>query len=157
MANSVPRMTPEESQAWLGLIGVAQLLPHVLDVQLQRDAAMTHFEFTVLAALYSAPGAELRSSELARATAATLPRLSHVCTRMEARGLLERSPSEADRRATDIRLTSLGRREFIRAIPAHIDLVRGLVIDQLTPAQIEALGEITDVIGKRLGNHRGKA
>ena len=148
-------MDERESRAWLGLIGVAQLLPHVLDAQLQREADITHFEFTVLSALYSAPEATLRMSDLARSTAATLPRLSHVCTRMEKRGLIERVPCEQDRRATNARLRSAGRRTFILALPGHLELVRRLVVDALTPEQLDALGDITEVIAGKLGDERG--
>ncbi|KAM9866600.1 hypothetical protein ACIFOC_00806 [Leucobacter aridicollis] len=154
MTDFAPRMDARESRAWLGLIGVAQLLPHLLDAQLERDSRMTHFEFTVLSALYVEPTSVLRMSELAQTTAATLPRLSHVCTRMEKRDLIERIPSETDRRATNVRLTPAGRREFIRAIPAHIELVRSLVIDALTPEQLDSLGEIAEIIGGRLAEHR---
>lgn len=147
-------MTAQESSAWLGLVTVSQLLPNVLDAQLLRDSQMTHFEFTVLSSLYVAPESTLQMSHLARETAATLPRLSHVCTRMEKRDLIERVPSETDRRATNVRLTPAGRREFIRAIPAHIELVRSLVIDALTPEQLDSLGEIAEIIGGRLAEHR---
>lgn len=155
MMHSAPRMNPLESRAWLGLVGVSQVLPHVLDAQLLRDSRLTHFEFTVLSALYTAPDATLRMSQLADRTAATLPRLSHVCTRMESRELVERLQCAQDRRATDVRLTALGRRLFIRAIPRHIELVRQLVIDSLTPEQLEALADITEAIGARLEAHRG--
>lgn len=143
-------MNPQESRAWLGLVSVSQLLPHVLDSQLLRDSELTHFEFTVLSALYVAPDSTLRMSKLAEETAATLPRLSHVCTRMGKRNLLERVPSSEDKRATDVVLTSEGRRLFIRSIPKHIELVRRLVIDALSPEQLDALAEISETIGARL-------
>ncbi|KAM9861728.1 MarR family winged helix-turn-helix transcriptional regulator [Leucobacter sp. BZR 635] len=155
MTYSAPRMNPAESRAWLGLVSVSQLLPHVLDTQLLRDSELTHFEFTVLSALYVAPDATVRMSQLAETTAATLPRLSHVCTRMEKRELLQRVPCADDRRATDIQLTSTGRRVFIRAIPNHIELVRGLVIEGLSPEQLEALADITETINARLSAHTG--
>ncbi|UOQ59438.1 MarR family transcriptional regulator [Leucobacter rhizosphaerae] len=155
MTDIAPRMSPEESRAWLGLINVAQLLPHLLDAQLQRDAGITHFEFTVLSNLYVAPDATVRMSALARSTAATLPRLSHVCTRMETRGLVERRSCPDDGRATDVHLTSLGRRQFIRALPKHLELVRSLVLDALDPAGLEALGDACAVIGERLVAHQG--
>ncbi|MBL3700753.1 MarR family transcriptional regulator [Leucobacter luti] len=147
-------MTEQESQAWLGLVTVSQLLPHVLDAQLLRDSQLTHFEFTVLSSLYVAPDSTLRMSQLAEQTAATLPRLSHVCTRMEKRGLIERLPCAEDRRATNAHLTSLGRRQFIRAIPKHIELVRSLVIDALTPDELDALGAISAKIGERLSERQ---
>lgn len=150
MAIQVPRMSAEESTAWLGLIAVAQLLPAALDAQLRRDAHLTHFEFMALTVLRFAPGGILHMTALADATNATLPRLSHVCSRLEGRGLVERSPSTRDRRATDVRLTAQGRRQLIRAMPQHIATARRLVVDALTPAQLDALAGITDAIRGRL-------
>lgn len=143
-------MNAQESAAWVGLVTVSQLLPSALDAQLQRDARMTHFEFSVLTTLRFAPEQTLRMSALAGKTASTLPRLSHVCARLEKRGLVERSPAANDRRATDVRLTADGRRDLIRATPLHIETARQLVVDALTPAQLDALAEITAVIRGRL-------
>jgi hypothetical protein len=42
--------------AWVPLVAVLELLPGVLDSQLRRDAALTHFEYYVLAMLSEAPG-----------------------------------------------------------------------------------------------------
>lgn len=154
MTDKAPRMTERESRAWLGLIKLVELLPHTLDAQLQRDSHLTHFEFTALSNLYTAPDATLRMTELAASASATLPRLSHVCTRLEKRGLVERIPCPDDRRATNIRLTGAGRRHFIRAIPQHIELVRRLVIDALTEPELEALANISETIGRRLSENR---
>lgn len=150
MTIRVPRMSAEESAAWLGLIAVAQLLPAALDAQLRRDAGLTHFEFMALTVLRLAPGSTLHMTALADATNATLPRLSHVCSRLERRGLVERAPSARDRRATDVRLTTQGRRQLIRAMPQHVATARRLVVDALTPAQLDALSGIADAIRERL-------
>ena len=143
-------MDERESRAWLGLVAVTQLLPAALDSQLQREAHLTHFEFMVLTALRFAPQSTLRMTALADATNATLTRLSHVCARLEKRGIVERAPSADDRRATDIRLTGEGRRALITAMPGHIATARYLVIDALTPAQLEALADIAETITGRL-------
>lgn len=143
-------MNEVEADAWSGLIRVCQLLPAALDAQLQRDAELTHFEFMVLSVLRFAPGATLRMSALAEATNATLPRLSHVCSRLERRGLVERSACPDDRRATDVRLSGQGRSAIVRATPAHIALVRRLVVDALSPQQLEELAGIAGAIGERL-------
>lgn len=151
MTFQVPRMDERESAAWLGLVTVTQLLPNALDSQLQRDAGLTHFEFTVLTALQLAPGGTLRMTALAEATVSTLPRLSHVCARLERRGLVERFSCAQDRRATNVRLTGDGRRSLVRAIPDHLATARRVVIDALRPDQLVALAEITSVIRERLG------
>lgn len=150
MAFRVPRMDDRESAAWLGLIAVAQLLPVALDAQLRRDADLTHFEFMVLTVLRFAPESTLPMTALADATNATLSRLSHVCSRLENRDIVARFQSAEDRRATNVRLTAIGRRRLIRAIPEHVATVRRLVIDVLTPAQLDALAEITGIIRAQL-------
>lgn len=143
-------MDERESRAWLGLITVAQLLPAALDSQLQRDAQLTHFEFLVLTSLRFAPESTMRMTELAASTNATLPRLSHVCARLEKRSIVDRFPCPEDRRATNVRLTAEGRRVLIHAMPRHIETARRLVIDALTPSQLDALAEITSAIADRL-------
>lgn len=145
-------MNEQESQAWLGLTTVFQLLPSALDRQLQRDSGLTHFEFVVLSALQLTPEPTMRMTALAEATDATLPRLSHVCGRLEKRGLVVRSPCPEDGRATNVGLTGDGRRELIRSVPGHIATARRLVIDALTPDQLDALTEITGAIAARLAD-----
>jgi len=150
MTRQVPRLDAEESAAWLSLVALTELLPSALDSQLQRDSDMTHFEFAVLSFLRFSPDSTLRMTDLAAGTNATLPRLSHVVTRLEKRGLVERVPCPEDRRATNARLTDAGRRELIRATPGHIALVRRVVIDSLDRDQLAQLAEIATAIGRAL-------
>jgi len=150
MTYPVPRMTGAEGDAWTGLIRVCELLPSELDSQLQRDASMTHFEFAVLTFLRWTPGSTAAMSEIAEATSATLSRLSHVCTRLQGRGLVERTASPDDRRVTRVTLTGAGRRALIRAIPGHIETARRLVIDALSAEDLAHLARITALLGERL-------
>lgn len=150
MTFRVARMSEQESEAWLGLITVCQLLPAALDAQLKQDSQMTHFEFFVLSVLKFSPQSTLRMTALAQTTASTLARLSHVCTRLEKRGLVDRFTCADDGRATNVRLTQEGSRALIAALPGHLATVRRLVIDALTPAQLDALAEITSGIRSRL-------
>ena len=50
----------EQLDAWVKLVAVVELLPGVLDAQLRRDAALTHFEYFVLAMLSAATDRTLR-------------------------------------------------------------------------------------------------
>ncbi|WP_394553615.1 MarR family winged helix-turn-helix transcriptional regulator [Agromyces sp. MMS24-JH15] len=150
MANQVPRMDPIESRAWLALIGTAELLPTALDAQLQADSAMTHFEFMVLGSLIRSPEGRLGMTALAASTNATLPRLSKVVTRLAARGLVERSTAPADRRAVDVELTGEGRAAVVRALPGHLETVRRIVLDGLTPEQQVALADALEPVVARL-------
>src|SRR5437764_5241924 len=139
-----------ESAAWLRLVRMLELVPPSLDAQLQRDANLTHFEFMVLSLLRFAPEHTLQAKDLAASTNATLPRLSHVVSRLEQRGLVERTPCPTDRRATNVRLTDGGRRAVIRATSGHIEHVRRLVIDRLDRDELAALAAIGTKIAEAL-------
>lgn len=153
MTYQVPRMDDRESRAWLALVWTSELLPAALDAQLQKDAGMTHFEFLVLSTLQQAKDRRLRTKDLAAAVNATMPRLSRVVGKLAERGRVERIGSESDARVVVVHLTTAGRRDLVRAVPAHIDLVRRLVIDRLTPAELQALGDVLEPLVDRLDPH----
>ncbi|MEF2976300.1 MarR family winged helix-turn-helix transcriptional regulator [Subtercola sp. YIM 133946] len=142
-------LTPDELAAWKKFIAVVELLPGVLDSQLQHDAELTHFEYFTLAILSEAPNRTLRMTALAASTNATLPRLSHVASRLEKRGYLARTPCPEDRRATNASLTAEGWQKVRTTAPGHVATVRGAVIDPLTRQDVADLGRImTKVLGR---------
>lgn len=146
----VPWLTEEQRQAWVKLVAVVELLPGVLEGQLRRDSGLTHFEYFVLAMLSEAPDHTLRMTALAERTNATLPRLSHVVSRLEGRGLVERLPCPEDGRATNVHLSDEGWSTIVAAAPGHVATVREYVIDALTPAQVRQLDSITTALLEKL-------
>jgi DNA-binding MarR family transcriptional regulator len=143
-------LSEQERAAWVRLVALVELLPGVLDGQLRRDAGLSNFEYFVLAMLSESPDRVLRMTELAARTNATLPRLSHVVSRLEERGLIERTPCAGDRRATNARLTEAGWAKVQETAPGHVAHVRRQVIDALTPEQVAQLGVIAEAILRRL-------
>lgn len=139
-----------EMTAWLRLIAVAERLPGVLDAQLRRDSAMTHYEYQVLAMLSDAPDRTLRMTQLGLQTNATLPRLSHVVKRLEDRGLVERAVAPEDKRAINARLTDAGFAAIVEAAPGHLRTVREHVFDPLSRKQVAALSEALAAIVTRV-------
>ncbi|QHC67680.1 MarR family transcriptional regulator [Rathayibacter sp. VKM Ac-2759] len=135
-------LTPDQLDAWMRFIAVVELLPGALDTQLQRDAGLTHFEYMTLAMLSEAPEHALRMTTLAARTNSTLPRLSHVVTRLAARGYLERRPCPTDGRATNAVLTEAGLEKIVETAPGHVATVLADVIDPLAPEQIIQLADI---------------
>lgn len=140
----------DEMRAWLRLVAVVELLPGVLDSQLRRDSGLTHFEYYVVAQLSEAPDRTLRMSGLAQRTNATLARLSHVVSRLEKRGLVERFPCPEDARATNARLTDAGWDALVLAAPGHVTTVRSHVFDALTREQVGQLEQIASNLLSRL-------
>ena len=140
----------EELDAWIRLIAVVELLPGALDAQLRRDSGLTHYEYLVLAMLSEAPDRVLRMTALAARTNATLARLSHVVSRLEGRGLVEREPCPQDGRATNARLTAAGWDAVVAAAPGHVETVRRTVLDGLDREQVRELGVIAGAVLERL-------
>lgn len=143
-------LTEHERQAWLKLAGVMLKLAPTLDSQLQRDSELTHFEYLCLAMLSESEGRSLRMSELAKQVNASLSRLSHVVKKLETRGWVTRSPCEDSRRVTMANLTDDGYAAIVAAAPAHVETVRELVFDGLTPEQVSALRDIAGHIVERI-------
>lgn len=143
-------LTEDERSAWLKLAGVALKLAPTLDSQMQRDSEMTHFDYMCLAMLSEADGRTLRMSELAHQVNASLSRLSHVVSKLEKRGWVERVPSPASGRVTLVRLTPGGWDTVVAAAPGHVDTVRDLVFEDLSPEDVCALERIAGAILHRI-------
>lgn len=133
-------------EAWLGLIALTQLLPPLLDSEASRESASNHYEYFVLSRLAEEPSRRMRLSALATATNASMSRLSHVMTRLEARGLVARMPCEEDGRATNAVLTEAGERLVATAAPGHLEAVRDRLLAALTADQVAQLGEISTAL-----------
>lgn len=100
--------------------------------------------------LSEAPDRTARMTALAAQTSATLPRLSHVVKRLEARNLVDRFPCPEDGRATNARLTENGWDKVLQTAPGHVANVRQHVIDALTSEQLGQLRGIADAILEQL-------
>jgi DNA-binding MarR family transcriptional regulator len=140
----------DERSAWLSLMRVqARLLP-LLDAQLERDAGLNLFEYTILAVLSEQPDGTLRMSRLASVTDASPSKLSHAARHLEARGLLARRPDPDDGRCIRAALTTAGRALVETSAPGHVAAVRELFLDPLTRMQLLALREANERILDRV-------
>jgi DNA-binding MarR family transcriptional regulator len=143
-------LSSAELDAWMPLGGLLLKLPAALDAQMQRDSGLSHFEYLVLAGLSEAPDRTRRMSALAVMANGSLSRLSHVVKRLEARGWVERRPCAEDGRYTDAVLTESGWQKVVASAPGHVEAVRTLILDAVTPAELEQLGGIARRILGRL-------
>ncbi|WP_406047556.1 MarR family winged helix-turn-helix transcriptional regulator [Kribbella sp. NBC_00889] len=146
MGSETRWLEADELAAWKSLSTLLFTLPGVLDYQLQRDSALSHFEYLVLAGLSESPERSLRMSDLAGFANGSLSRLSHVVKRLEQRGFVTRRPAEDDGRITVATITDTGYDVLVAAAPGHVATVREYVVDTLTPAQLAELKTIADQI-----------
>ncbi|TQE28279.1 MarR family transcriptional regulator [Streptomyces ipomoeae] len=100
-----------------------------------------------MARLSGAPDRELRMTELADALVNSKSGLTYQIGQMEKAGLVRRRFCPSDERAVYAVLTGEGMALLEQAAPGHVELVRDLLMDVLTPDQVRALadglGEVT--------------
>ena len=143
-------LSDDEQHAWRRLAGVSMLLPAALESQLQRDADVTHFGYWVMAMLSEAPNRSLRMSELAAMSNGSQSRLSHLVARLEDRGWVRRERAGEDGRGFLAVLTDHGLDKVEQTAPGHVEEVRALVFDVLSPEQVVQLDEICGALMDRL-------
>jgi DNA-binding MarR family transcriptional regulator len=133
-------LTPEQLRDWRSVVALLMMLSPALDAQLKRDSGLNNFEYHILASLSDAPTHALPMSDLAAIAQGSMSRLSHAVSRLEQAGWVERHACRDAGRRTAARLTPTGLRKIEEAAPGHVREVRRLVVDQLTPDQLQALG-----------------
>ena len=87
-----------------------------------RALGLTPPQFDILATLGRTEGLTFR--QLGEQTLITKGTLTGIIDRLEARGLVIRVPSDADRRSTIVRLTAQGEVLFEQVFPAHVAYLR---------------------------------
>jgi DNA-binding MarR family transcriptional regulator len=136
-------LTDEQQAAWRPFIALLLRLPAALDAQLQRDAGITNFDYLVLSGLSESPGRTLRMSELAAIANSSLSRLSHVVSRLEAKGWVRREPCPGDGRFINAVLTDEGCQKVADTAPGHVTAVRELLVAPLSQEEFRQLGAIS--------------
>ena len=141
--SEVSSVSEGEWDVWRAFHTMRRQLDLVLDRRLQQDAGISGPDFEILLTLFEAPHNRLRSRELGESMGWEKSRLSHQVTRMEARGLVERTECDIDARGTWIGITALGRRTTLGAMRDHAVAVRRLFFDVLTDEEQATLKEVS--------------
>jgi DNA-binding MarR family transcriptional regulator len=153
MATAKTRWLDEQEQAaWRGYLHMQARLSAQMNRQLQNDSNLSLSDFGVLVQLAENLDGRVRVLELADALRWEKSRLSHHLARMEQRGLVERKECSADKRGAFVVLTPAGRDAIDAAAPRHVETVRRLVFDVITPEQVDTLAKITEQVIAQLGS-----
>jgi DNA-binding MarR family transcriptional regulator len=143
-------LNADERRAWLAILSINTLLPAALDSQLHTAGKVSLFDYNVMAMLSEAEGHFLPMSQLAARTSSSLSRLSHVVSKLEKRGWLERRPHPRDARVTTAHLSDAGMATLVELAPGHVEAVRTKFLDALTDRDVNDLARIGEKIVARL-------
>jgi DNA-binding MarR family transcriptional regulator len=136
------RERPDLDCSPMGIIGRISQLQR--EIHLAQRATFARHDldvpsFDVLAALRRAgPPYQLTPTALMRAALVTSGAITQRLDRLEERGLITRTRSDADGRAVVVTLTAAGRRALDTALPDHLDTERKL-LDGLSGPDLDQL------------------
>ncbi|WP_181781265.1 MarR family winged helix-turn-helix transcriptional regulator [Pseudonocardia pini] len=142
----------DEQRTWRAFLTAQRLLFERVERQLQNEAKMPHGYYEILVRLSEAPDRTLRMSRLADTSLSSRSRLSHAVARLEEAGWVERTACETDRRGAWARLTDEGFAALRAAAPGHVETVRSVLFDALSPEQAAALQDISESLVGHLTN-----
>ncbi|MBA9002253.1 MULTISPECIES: MarR family winged helix-turn-helix transcriptional regulator [Thermomonospora] len=152
---SEPRwLDADQQRDWRAFVDGSIRLHDVMDRDLKTRHGLSESEYEILVRLSEAPGRCLRMAELAEHASQSRSRLSHTCTRLEAKGLVRRESCPNDKRGVFAHLTEEGFAALERAARDHVETVRDFFIDVIDPEDLKAIGRAFRAVTERIAQSR---
>src|SRR3954453_13821826 len=143
-----------EQSAWRSLMTMQADLSQYIERRLRVRDGLSKADYEVLALLAETPPGKLRAFEIGEALRWEKSRLSQHLTRMEGRGLVTREHCPTDQRGTYLALTARGGEAIEAAAGAAagppVADVRAVLLDHVTPAQLEQILELAELVRGRV-------
>lgn len=156
MNDPAPRwLSDAEQRTWRAWLEVMRLLPAKLEDRLHERHDLNLTDYQVLVELSESEEGRLRMTELSNRTSLSKSRLSHQIGRMEKAGLVERQECPSDRRGAFAAITDQGWTLLREAAPGHVDDVRELFIDLMSPQEVAVVGQAMTIIAEKLRQSPG--
>ncbi|MEU9150635.1 MarR family transcriptional regulator [Streptomyces sp. NPDC048417] len=143
-------LTADEQHAWRSFLRLNDRLRGQLSRLMQTESNVSAADFGVLVELTDTPDGRRRILDLARALEWEKSRMSHHIARMVKRGLVVRDECAEDGRGAFVVITEEGRAAIEAAAPRHVDAVRELFLDHVTPAELRMLAQLSDRVVEKL-------
>ncbi|MBV9448975.1 MAG: MarR family transcriptional regulator [Streptosporangiaceae bacterium] len=134
-------LDPRQLGTYFALTEAVSLLQYQVEQQLRAGGDLSYVQFQLLGRLAGAHG-PLTMTQLADGVVYSRSGLTYQAGLLEKAGLITRSPSPDDDRATLVTITGNGLALFNRLLPGHVELIRRLLFDSLTGDDLDHLGDI---------------
>ena len=123
------------------LQGAANRLGYILGRAIEAECGISHLMYEVLLILGRAgdPGLPMRA--IAQEQVLSTGGATRAVDRLEAAGLVERSPGPGDRRTRLVRLTPLGEQTVVRASQVHVANIERYFVDPLPDSHRKQFAE----------------
>ncbi|MFV0428190.1 MAG: MarR family winged helix-turn-helix transcriptional regulator [Arachnia sp.] len=146
MDSNDPRWLSSQQQVtWRAWLRGTAAIQRQLDADLRRFG-LNLAEYEIFVVLSEAPGRRMRMSDVAEAVSQSRSRLTHTVSRLESRGLVERSNCAQDGRGIWAGLTDAGYDALVSMAPHHVASVRRVFVDAVDAEDFEAIGRAMSAV-----------
>lgn len=146
-----PETSPEdlnttERCTWTSLRSMVAVVDRAIDHDLVKAVGLPQSYLHILCTLASAPAGAMRMNEIADANGLSGSRVSHAASRLEERGLVQRTRRSQDRRVITLEITSSGRTALTEASGHLAVSARKHLLSRLSAVQRDQLMSIADTV-----------
>jgi DNA-binding MarR family transcriptional regulator len=134
-------LDPEEMAAWRAYVETVFELNAALEADL-AEHGLTLGDYQVLVFLSEAEGRAMRMCDLATQLQLSPSGLTRRLDGLVRAGVVERRPSETDRRVMLAVLTRKGSADLAKAAPTHVESVRARILDRIDRGDLAAMVRI---------------
>lgn len=142
------KLKPAELRAWRAFLDAQASLMRRLGADLVKQEDLTLPEYDVLVQLSVVLDERLRMSQLSDRVRLSPSGLTRLVDRMVQGGLVTRGRCASDRRGSYAILTAAGKARLRHASPVHLRGIREHFSRHLSPAQLEAVAEALEPLGR---------
>jgi len=138
-------LSASEMRAWRNFIESVGTLTAALEADLV-PFGLTMGDYEVLVRLSESEDQRLRMCDLATSLQLSPSGLTRRLDGLVKAGLVERIASPSDRRVMFAALTPAGHAKLVEAAPDHVASVRKRFLNGLSRAQVQAVGDIFEIV-----------
>ncbi|MBE1297046.1 MarR family winged helix-turn-helix transcriptional regulator [Phycobacter azelaicus] len=146
----MPETSKDRLRLWLRVLKATRAVESEIRENLRRDFATTLPRFDVMAALVQHEEG-LKMSQLSGVLKVSNGNVTGIVERLVEDGHVQRAPVPGDRRASLVRMTEQGRKEFARQAAAHEGWIDQMFAD-VPPDAAQGMSEALDAVARRLEN-----
>ena len=139
--DGIQALDSKQLGTYFALMEAASLLHRAVEEQLRAEGDLSYVQFQLLARLADARG-QLTMTELADGVVYSRSGLTYQAGLLEKAGLITRSASPDDDRATLVTITEAGLARVAKVLPGHVQVVRRLLFAPLSDQDLHHLGEV---------------
>jgi len=142
LSTQAPKLEGTEAEAFAALLRAHASTTRAFNAELVAEHGLTLSDYEVLLRLARAPERRMRRVDLAAQVLLTPSGITRLLAGLEQSGFVERVACESDARVTYAQLTEDGRAKLRAASKTHLEGIRSVFAERLTPSELEALRDL---------------